>query len=92
MPGAKVDAERWSDERYLNRRKGMSLRYVILGDAPLPVAEYDSTLTVLPLGPKMSIVIWRGSFLAKGASDEDAHKGITGAYRAGLDNVKKTNE
>jgi mxaD protein len=72
--------------------KGMSLRYVILGDAPLPVAEYDSTLTVVALSPKTSLVIWRGSFLAKGAKDEDAQKGISGAYRAGLDNIKKTNE
>jgi mxaD protein len=96
-PGAKrkltlKDGPSFDEELLEFDDKGMSLRYVILGDAPLPVAEYDSTLTVLPLGPKTSIVIWRGSFLAKGASDEDAHKGITGAYRAGLDNVKKTNE
>jgi hypothetical protein len=96
-PGAKrkltlKDGPSFVEELMAFDDKGMTLRYVILGDAPLPVAEYDSTLRVVALGPNVSAVIWRGSFFAKGAKDDDAIKALRGAYRAGLDNVKKTNE
>ena len=96
-PGAKrkltlKDGPSFIEELIAFDDKGMTLRYVILGDAPLPVAEYDSTLKVVALGPNTSAVIWRGAFFAKGAKDDDVIKALRGAYRAGLDNVKKTNE
>ena len=97
VPGAKrkltlKDGPSFIEELIAFDDKAMTLRYVILGDAPLPVAEYDSTLKVVALGPNASAVIWRGSFFAKGAKDDDVIKALRGAYRAGLDNVKKNNE
>jgi hypothetical protein len=37
-------------------------------------------------------MIWRSSYKAKGAPDDEAMKVINGAYRAGLDNLKKLAE
>lgn len=68
------------------------LRYRIVGEAPLPVTDYDSTMQVLATGPNQSTMIWRSSYKAKGAKDEEAMKAIDGAYRAGLDNLKKLAE
>jgi hypothetical protein len=68
------------------------LRYKIVGDAPLPITDYDSTMQVLATGPNASTMIWRSSYKAKGAPDDEAMKVINGAYRAGLDNLKKLAE
>jgi hypothetical protein len=65
------------------------LRYRIVGDSPLPIDNYDSTIQVVPIGPGTSMVIWRSSFTAKGVGDQDAINVIIGAYRAGLDNLQK---
>lgn len=64
------------------------LRYRIVGDSPLPIDNYDSTIEVVSMGPGSSAVIWRSSFTAKGVSDAEAIKVIVGAYRAGLDNLR----
>jgi mxaD protein len=63
------------------------LRYRIVGDSPLPIDNYDSTIHVIAAGPGTSLVIWRSSFTAKGVSDQEAINLIIGAYRAGLDNL-----
>jgi hypothetical protein len=68
------------------------LRYRIVGDSPLPVTDYDSTMEVLSTGANASTMIWRSSYKAKAAKDDDAMKVINGAYRAGLDNLKKLAE
>jgi hypothetical protein len=68
------------------------LRYKIVGEAPLPVTDYDSTMQVLATGSNTSTMVWRSSYKAKGASDADAMKVIDGAYRAGLDNLKQLAE
>jgi hypothetical protein len=56
--------------------------YVILS-GPLPVANYRSTISVLP-DPKGSSVTWVGKYDAKGVPDGDAKKTVDGAYEAGL--------
>jgi len=54
----------------------------------LPVAEYSSTLNVVPSGTG-SVVTWTGTFKpAGGADDAAAGKAVSGLYRAGLDNIK----
>jgi mxaD protein len=68
------------------------LRYRIVGDSPLPIDNYDSTIQVIPTGPVTSTVVWRGSFTAKGVKDDEAINVITGAYRAGLDNLGRVVE
>jgi hypothetical protein len=63
--------------------KAMSYTYTI-EDGPLPVANYTSTLKVVP-GDKGATIDWSGSFDAKGAPDADAVKAIAGIYDGGVD-------
>lgn len=68
----------------------MKLSYRIVGENALPLTNYNSTLSVLPLDARRSLVVWRGSFASKaGQKDDENIKLITGVYRAGLDNLKK---
>jgi mxaD protein len=81
------------DEELLAFDEGTrKLRYRIVGDSPLPIDNYDSTIQVISTGPATSTVVWRGSFTAKGVKDEEAMNVITGAYRAGLDNLARVVE
>ena len=64
--------------------KKMTYTYKIV-DGPLPVANYQSTLTVeADADGKETEVSWTGTFDAKGASDAEAEKVITGIYESGL--------
>jgi hypothetical protein len=70
-------------EEQVRRDDGaMSYTYTIL-DGPLPVAGYESTLSVKPAGGG-SAVSWNGSFQAKGADDATARGVIQGIYDSGL--------
>jgi hypothetical protein len=51
--------------------------------APLPVANYTSTIAVSADGAG-SVVNWSGKYDAKGVSDADAQKVVQGIYDAGL--------
>lgn len=64
----------------------MSYSYTIL-DGPLPVANYQSTISVSGSGDG-STISWSGTFEAKGASDEKASEVIGGIYDAGLASLK----
>ena len=66
---------------------GRTYSYTILS-GPLPVANYHSTIAVVPAGAGSSIV-WTGKYDAKGASDSDAKKVMDGIYKAGADNLAK---
>jgi hypothetical protein len=61
----------------------MTYSYTI-EEGPLPVANYKSTLKVMPKGDGATID-WSGTFDAKGAADADAVKTITGIYEGGVD-------
>ncbi len=63
--------------------KTMTQTYVIL-EGVLPVANYKSTLKVVPKGDAATYD-WSGRFDAKGADDVEAKKVITGVYTAGVD-------
>jgi hypothetical protein len=65
--------------------KTMTQTYTIL-DGVLPVANYKSTLRVVPKG-NGAAYDWSGSFDAKGAPDADAVKTINGVYAAGIDSL-----
>jgi Polyketide cyclase / dehydrase and lipid transport len=65
----------------------MSYSYAIT-ESPLPVANYQSTISVTPNGAG-STIIWVGKFDAKGASDEEAAKVMSGIYEAGLAELAK---
>ena len=63
-------------------KAAMSYSYTI-ESSPLPVANYKSTLKVVPKD-KGSTIEWSGNFDAKGAPDADAVKTISGIYEAGV--------
>jgi carbon monoxide dehydrogenase subunit G len=72
-----------------------TMTYRIIQAGPLPLAQYESTLSVTPSGGG-SKVRWLGTFTRRiksdtpptGETDADATRIIKGAYRAGLDNLK----
>jgi Polyketide cyclase / dehydrase and lipid transport len=65
----------------------MSYSYAIT-ESPLPVANYQSTISVMKNGDG-SMLMWVGKFDAKGASDEEAAKVMGGIYEAGLAELAK---
>jgi carbon monoxide dehydrogenase subunit G len=67
---------------------GMTYTYQIK-DSPLPVANYEATITVSPDGERSSKVEWSGDFDAAGAPENEAVQVIQGIYQAGLDNLRK---
>jgi mxaD protein len=71
----------------------MKLRYKIIGEAPLPITDYDSTIQVLPTAPGKSTVVWRSHFLPKpGAKDSVVIESVTQLYLGGLQNLKQAIE
>jgi mxaD protein len=74
--------------------------YRIISDSPLPVADYSSSIQVKSGKSKgTSMLVWKGKFKRKvadnppaGQDDASVKKAISGAYQAGLQNVKKMAE
>jgi len=64
----------------------MAYTYRIL-EGPLPVANYESTISVSASGDG-STIGWSGTFDAEGASDAEATDVIGGIYDAGLASLK----
>lgn len=60
----------------------------VITESPLPVENYSSTLSVRPAGENKSVFTWSSTFDAKGASDEEAVKAITGVYDGGIEALK----
>lgn len=79
-----------------------SMKYIIteVDVKVLPVNNYSSTISVEDLGGGKSKVTWRGAFYRgymnndppEDLSDAAAVKAVTGVYRGGLDELKKTLE
>ncbi len=74
------------EEELVSRNdKKMKYTYKIL-TSPLPVEHYKSTISIVPNGSGATVK-WTGKFMAKGASDAEAKKVITGIYVAGVDGI-----
>ena len=56
-------------------------------EAPLPVANYSSTLAVRDVGDGTCVVEWTGDFDAAGVGDGEADEVVAGVYQAGLDSL-----
>jgi mxaD protein len=77
----------------------MTYKYGMM-DTVLPVSRYSSSITVIPEGANISVVVWKGKFKradssstpAVGKDDKTAIKTITDIYRSGLANLKKISE
>ena len=67
---------------------GQSYTYSIV-ESPLPVANYNATITVRESESGGSIIEWSSEFEAEGAPENEATKAIEGIYQAGLDNLSK---
>jgi len=76
-------------EKLLSHDDGARHYSYAITESPLPVANYESTISITPAADGKSVVKWTSSFNAKGASDEEAVKTITGIYDAGLNNLNK---
>ena len=69
-------------------RTNSSYTYQIT-ESPLPVANYESTISVSPAADGKSVVKWTSTFDANGATDAEATDTISGVYDAGLGNLEK---
>lgn len=77
-------------------QKSYSYRITAVDVKVLPVTNYSSTLTVIPVDDTHSKVEWRGAFYRgypnndppPELSDEAAVAAVSGVYRAGLDALK----
>ena len=68
--------------------EGKKYNYSILS-SPLPVANYNSTISVKESDDGSCKVQWESEFNPSGAPENDAVKAIQGVYQAGFDNLKK---
>jgi hypothetical protein len=61
-------------------------------ESPLPVSNYTATLAVVPDDDDKDEVnvVWTAKFDPKGTSEAEAKKVITGIFKGGLDQIKKT--
>jgi Polyketide cyclase / dehydrase and lipid transport len=80
--GAKILEEETNKGEY-------TYSYTIL-EGPLPVKNYNATLTVGPDDePDRIEIIWKATFEADGKSDEEAKKIVEGIFEAGVAGIKK---
>lgn len=54
--------------------------------SPLPIKNYSAEMKAVPNGTG-STIIWKAQFEAKGATDEEAKKTISGVFEAGLNSI-----
>ncbi len=74
--------------------------YRMKDPGPVPVNNYTSTISVTPAGANASTVEWRGAFYRAfmgnappaDKNDQTAIDAVTGIYKAGLDELKKSME
>lgn len=76
-------------EMLLSKNEQMHKYTYSITKSPLPVAEYESSISVQPDGQGGSKVTWSSTFNASGATDSDAEGAIRGVYQAGLENLNK---
>lgn len=80
-PDGEVIVERL--EAFSNRDRSYSYSFI---SAPFPVRDYLATLQVREIaGREAALVVWSGSFVADGVSDDEVTSLFHGIYRAGLE-------
>ena len=70
----------------------MFFRYRIVGDSPLPITHYVSTVGVKRSKGTMTKVIWQGKFDNKpvsGKTDEEVVEMMNEVYKTGLEHLKQ---
>ncbi len=67
---------------------GMRFEYRVIGDSPIPIADYVATMKVDDLGDGTCTVTWGSTWVPNGdLSEEDLVAAFEGLYGASLDNV-----
>jgi hypothetical protein len=69
--------------------EGRSLSYSIIGQSPIPIRDYLSTVSVVELGPSQCRVDWNGRFEPVGVSEEQAQGMVRGIYTGGIAGIRK---
>jgi Polyketide cyclase / dehydrase and lipid transport len=64
-------------------------RYSMLVTGPLPIADYQATISLTELGPTRCAVDWVGSFVPSGANAEDAVATVRAVYADGIALMRK---
>lgn len=92
------DGPKFTEELLAFDNVGQALQYKII-ESPLPVVDYLSSVRVLAISDNRSELAWMASWRRKardGATAENDDKAVgkflSGAYQAGLQNVKKMAE
>ncbi|OBG19750.1 SRPBCC family protein [Mycobacterium sp. 852002-51057_SCH5723018] len=67
-----VDEERWRT------------RYSMIVTGPLPIADYQATITLNPLRHDRCRLDWAGSFVPDGATEDDAAAAVRAVYVEGI--------
>ena len=70
---------------------GRSFTYRVIDPAPLPIKNYQSTMTVMQIQPGVSNVTWLSSYQNNSngeMSDEDLIAFLNGVYQAGIEQVR----
>lgn len=68
---------------------GMTFSYAIIGDNPLPLTDYYSTVTIEPAGDDACTIDWRGRYRPKGEDEAGPAAIVTGIYTGGLQALGK---
>ena len=75
--------------RFNDENKNFTYKITEVDPAVLPIEGYISWFAVRDNGNGGSSIIWMGKFnTINGAPAADVEKGVSGVYRAGLDNLK----
>jgi uncharacterized protein YndB with AHSA1/START domain len=56
--------------------------------SPVPVADYQSTIRVVPNGKQGSTVIWRATYVPVHGKEKEANDTLAGIYEAGLGQIR----
>jgi ligand-binding SRPBCC domain-containing protein len=87
--------ESFDEELLSYSEKKMTFRYKIIGDSPFPVVKYVSSMSVGKAKGGKTRIVWQGKYENKpgsGKTDQEVVEMLDGAYKAGLENVKKLAE
>lgn len=85
LPGGAEIAERC--EAFDDAKR--SLSYSIVGQSPIPIRDYFSTVTVVETGASECRVDWNGRFEPAGVAEEQAQGMVRGIYTGGIAAIRK---
>ncbi len=83
-----ADGAKFTEVLLRHSDRDLSYTYEIT-DSPLPIADYEATLSVRAAPGGKAMITWASTFDPKGVSDEQAIEAVSGVYEAGLAHVAR---